>query len=73
MAAAAEQVGLNPDLTIDGQRYLLVNIYTPVGTTRNGFMTLFATSTGAPEMVLGRDQRQPDLLVFDVDPAEVRP
>ena len=72
MAAAAEQAGLNPDLTIDGQRYLLVNIYTPAGTTRNGFMTLFA-STGAPEIVLGRDQRQPDLLVFEVDPAEVRP
>ena len=73
MAAAAEQVGLNPDLTIDGQRYLLVDIYTPVGTTRNGFMTLFATSTEAPEVVLGRDQREPRLLVFEVDPAEVRP
>ena len=47
MAAAAEQAGLNPDLTIDGQRYVLVDIYTPVGTTRNGFMTLFATSTEA--------------------------
>ena len=71
--AAAEQAGLNPDLTIGGQHYVLVDIYTPIGTTRNGFMTLFATSTEAPEMVLGRDQRELGLLVFDVDPAEVRP
>ena len=70
---AAEQVGLNPDLTLAGQHYVLVNVYTPVGTTRNGFMTLFATSTGAPEMVLGRDQREAQLLVFEVDPADVRP
>jgi hypothetical protein len=73
LAASAEQVGLNPDLTIDGQHYVLANIYTPAGTTRNGFMTLFATSTGATEIVLGRDQREPDLLVFELDPAETRP
>ena len=73
MAAAAEQVGLNPDLTLDGQHYVLVDIYTPVGTTRNGFMTLFATSTGTPETVLGRDQREAQLLIFEVDPAGVRP
>jgi hypothetical protein len=70
---AAEHVGLNPDLTLAGQHYVLVNVYTPVGTTRNGFMTLFATSTGATEMVLGRDQRDAQLLVFQVDPADVRP
>jgi len=70
LAAAAAQVGLNPDLTIDGQRYLLVNIYTPVGTTRNGFMTLFGTTTGTSDTVLGRDQREPNLLVFQVDSGE---
>ena len=36
-------------------------------------MTLFATSTGTPETVLGRDQREAQLLVFEVDPAGVRP
>jgi len=70
--AAAEQAGLNPDLTIDGQIYILVNVYTPTGTTRNGFMTLFGTTTeGTPEMLLGRDQRELELFIFALDaPAE---
>ena len=66
--AAAEQAGLNPDLTINGLVYDLVNVYTPAGTTRNGFITLFATTTeGPPEMLLGRDIRALELLIFDVD------
>nr|MBA3378700.1 hypothetical protein [Chloroflexia bacterium] len=40
IVAAAEAAGINPDLTVDGQRYLLVNVYSPVGTTTNGFVTL---------------------------------
>jgi hypothetical protein len=68
MTAAAEQAGLNPDLTINGQVYILVNVYTPTGTTRNGFMTLFGTTTeGTPEMLLGRDQRELELFIFVLD------
>ena len=68
MTAAAEEAGLNPDLTINGLLYVLVDIYTPSGTTSNGFMTLFATTTeGTPEVLLGRDQRQDELLIFVVE------
>jgi len=68
MSAAAEQAGLNPDLTINGQVYVLVDVYTPTGTTRNGFITLFGTtSEGTPDMLLGRDQRKPELFIFVLD------
>ena len=72
MIAAAEQAGLNPDLTINGLDYILVDVYTPTGTTRNGFMTLFGTTTeGTPEMLLGRDKRELELFIFVVNaPAE---
>jgi hypothetical protein len=72
MIAAAEQAGLNPDLTINGLDYILVDVYMPTGTTRNGFMTLFGTTTeGTPEMLLGRDKRELELFIFVVDaPAE---
>jgi hypothetical protein len=67
MVTAAEQAGVNLDLTIGEQHYVLVNIHTPIGTTRNGFMTLFGTSTGSPEQVLGRDQREVELFVFGLE------
>ena len=69
ITAAAEAAGLNPDLTINGLLYVLVDVYTPSGTTRNGFMTLFATTTEeTPDVLLGRDQRQDDeLLIFVVE------
>lgn len=65
LTAAAEAAGLNPDLTINGLLYVLADIYTPSGTTSNGFVTLFATTTeGTPEVLLGRDPRQDELLIF---------
>jgi hypothetical protein len=65
MVAAAQQAEINPDLTIDGVRYILVNVYRPIGTTTNGFMTLFsATAAGAPDVILGRDLRDPVLYIF---------
>ena len=71
LTAEAEEAGLNPDLTINGQTYDLVDVYRPTGTTSNGFITLFETSTeGTPEVLLGRDQREPDLLVFVLDTSE---
>jgi len=65
MVKAASQAEMNPDLTVDGRRYLLVNIYTPVGTTTNGFVTLFAASQdGHADILLGRDKRRPELFVY---------
>jgi hypothetical protein len=71
LTAAAGEAGLNPDLTINGQTYNLVDVYLPTGTTSNGFITLFGTPTeGTPEVLLGRDQREPDLLVFVLETSE---
>ena len=52
--------------------YILVDVYTPSGTTSNGFMTLFATTTEeTPEVLLGRDQRQQDeLFIFAVESSQ---
>jgi len=71
MIAAAEPAGLNPDLTVEGQRYLLVNVYMPVGTTTNGFVTIFAiTVEGDDEILLGRDKRRLELFIYEVIPSE---
>ena len=43
--AGVEVAGLNSDLTVNGLLYILVDVYTPSGTTSNGFMTIFATDT----------------------------
>ena len=65
MVTAASQVEMNPDLTVDGRLYLLVNIYRPVGTTTNGFVTLFAANQeGHPILLLGRDKRRPELFIY---------
>lgn len=65
MVKAASQAEMNPDLTVSGRRYLLVNIYTPVGTTTNGFVTLFAANQdGHPAILLGRDKRRPELFIY---------
>jgi hypothetical protein len=65
LATAAELAGLHPDLTIGGRNYVIVAVYSPVGTTRSGFMTLFSTGTAeVPERVLGRDPREAELYVF---------
>ena len=70
LAAAAEQAGLHPDLVINGQTYVLADVYTPAGTTRNGFMTLFAsTSDEDAEVLLGRDARDVALFVFVLEVA----
>ncbi|MEJ7837754.1 MAG: hypothetical protein WKF81_03005 [Thermomicrobiales bacterium] len=68
LAAAAEQVELNPDVTYGGQQYILVNIYYPAGTTSNGFMTLFSASQeGLGDVLLGRDKRELDLYFFEIE------
>lgn len=66
LAEAATASGLNPDLVIEGVRYILVNVWTPVGTTTNGFITLFGPGGAADaEMLLGIDPRNPDLLIYN--------
>ncbi len=66
MVAAAEDAGINPDLTINGQVYLLDAIYEPAGTTTNGFVTLFSSG---PEQdaafLLGRDKRRLELFIYE--------
>ena len=66
LQAAAEANGLNPDLTLAGlQRYVLVAIWEPSGSTANGWVTFYSADPGdRPETLLGRDPRQPELLVY---------
>jgi hypothetical protein len=66
MVEAGERYGLYADLTVRGQRYLLVNVYLPVGTTTNGFLTLFsATGEGEAQILLGRDKREVELFIYE--------
>jgi hypothetical protein len=67
--SAAEGLALNQDLSVNGLFYDLVDVFTPAGTTRNGFVTLFqSVSDGAPAVLLGRDVRKLDeLFIFAPD------
>jgi len=66
LTAAATDAGINPDLTINGQQYLLIAIYTPVGTTNDGFVTLFSSKqTGSTDTLLGRDKRRTELFLYE--------
>jgi hypothetical protein len=65
LQAVAAEAGINPDLTVNGVRYVLVNVYLPVGSTTNGFVTIFATGdAGDRELVLGRDLRRLELFIY---------
>ena len=65
IAAAVGGTDFNPDLIINGQRYILVAIFYPVGTTSNGFLTLFSTDAeGNSDILIGRDKRETALFVF---------
>ena len=62
----AEEAGINPDLVLGGgRRYLLVDLWSPIGTTTNGWVTLYATTgdVGA-DTLLATDPRSLDLLVY---------
>lgn len=64
--AAGAPGGLNPDLSIVGQRYVLTAVWTPVGTTTNGFVTLYGDPADPDgTRLLGTDPRVPNLLIFD--------
>ncbi|MDP9366587.1 MAG: hypothetical protein M3Q10_20565, partial [Chloroflexota bacterium] len=63
---AAAEVGINPDLVLGGgRRYLLVNLWRPVGTTTNGWVTLYSSvGEGVADTLLATDPRTLDLLVY---------
>ena len=63
---AGQAAGLNADLTVAGQRYVLVALWSPAGTTTNGFVTLYADQADqSGTRLLGLDPRDPNLLIFE--------
>ena len=66
LQARAEEGEINPDLVLaGGRRYLLVNLWSPVGTTTNGWVTLYSTvGEGIADTLLATDPRSLDLFVY---------
>jgi hypothetical protein len=65
VAAAAQRAYINPDLELNGKRYVLTAVLTPQGTTTNGFVTLYAIpDQEVADFYLGVDPRTLDLLIF---------
>ena len=66
LRARAEEGGINPDLVLAGnRRYLLVNLWSPIGTTTNGWVTLYSsTGEGIADTLLATDPRSLDLFVY---------
>jgi hypothetical protein len=66
LQARAEEMEINPDLVLaGGRRYLLVNLWSPVGTTTNGWVTLYSTvGEGIADTLLATDPRSLDLFVY---------
>jgi hypothetical protein len=64
----AESFGIHPTLVLEGQRYVLVALWTPFGTTTNGWLTLYAVDgEAAPYQLAGLDPRRQDLLIFNAE------
>lgn len=64
----AAQYDIPSQFVIGTQRYVLVALWTPFGTTTNGWLTLYGVeSEGAPDQLIGLDPRQADRLVFNID------
>ena len=66
LRARAEEEGINPDLVLAGnRRYLLVNLWSPIGTTTNGWVTLYSsTGEGVADTLLATDPRSLDLFIY---------
>ena len=66
LQARAEEAAINPDLVLaGGRRYLLVNLWSPVGTTTNGWVTLYSSvGEGIADTLLATDPRSLDLFVY---------
>jgi hypothetical protein len=64
----AAQFGIPSQFVVGNQRYVLVALWTPFGTTTNGWLTLYGVDGEAtPDQLIGLDPRQTDLLVFNRD------
>jgi hypothetical protein len=66
LRARAEEAGINPDLVLAGsRRYLLVNLWSPIGTTTNGWVTLYsAAGEEVADTLLATDPRSLDLFIY---------
>ncbi|MDF2762079.1 MAG: hypothetical protein K0S83_813, partial [Thermomicrobiales bacterium] len=66
LRALAEEAGINPDLVLAGdRRYLLVNLWSPIGTTTNGWVTLYSSAgEGLADTLLATDPRSLDLFIY---------
>ena len=66
LRARAEELGMNPDLVLGGgRRYLLVNLWSAIGTTTDGWVSLYsATPEGIADTLLATDPRSLDLLIY---------
>lgn len=66
LQARAEELGINPDLVLGGgRRYLLVNLWSAIGTTTDGWVSLYSvTGEGAADTLLATDPRSLDLLIY---------
>jgi len=66
LRARAEEVNINPDLVLGGgRRYLLVNLWSPLGTTTNGWVTVYSPEgVVRAETLLATDPRSLDLFVY---------
>ncbi len=66
--ATAEDAGILPELRLgtSNERYVLDSLWRPIGTTTNGWLTLYGPAgEERPSQLLGTDPRRLDLLVFD--------
>ncbi len=66
--ARAGEHGILPTLTIgtNPQQYVLVALWEPVGTTTNGWLTLYApVGEATPAQIVGVDPRNLDVAVFE--------
>jgi hypothetical protein len=64
----AESLGIHSEVIIEGQRYVLVALWTPFGTTTNGWLTLYGVDGQAtPQQLVGLDPRRTDLSVFNAE------
>jgi hypothetical protein len=66
LRARADELGVNPDLVLGGgRRYLLVNLWAPVGSTTNGWVTLYSSAgEGVTDTLLATDPRSLDLFAY---------
>lgn len=62
----AAQYDIPSQFVIGSQRYVLVALWTPLGTTTNGWLTLYGVDgEAAPDQLIGLDPRNTGLLVFN--------